>query len=325
MNTLLSIPETKRLIESGAALAVAGSARALSALPRGNWIGGTSHYFIGSDGAVKSDDRVFVTDLGAFGPVQLAVYGPNRIEQLTTEAPEHGFSVVVIPAASESLRRFAQRPYTSDLFLKAVVGWVAGVDLAELRTAHAQVVDGRSGKFETDAVVAAHVKLPPDKMPAISIVNPFHAAATDILQFEEPAFSATHALINGSRTALADFLAKKGYAHGRLPLIGDYSGAAVNVSIQAVESASGRVDFYAPVFPGISYRLAEPVADYAKAFREALQGRETPHIALSCNCILNYLYGELEGKRLGNTLGPVTFGEIAYQLLNQTMVILEIV
>ena len=44
----------------------------------------------------------------------------------------------------------------------------------------------------------------------------------------------------------------------------------------------------------------------------------------SCNCILNYLYSELEGKKTGGITGPITFGEIAYQLLNQTMVYLTI-
>lgn len=44
----------------------------------------------------------------------------------------------------------------------------------------------------------------------------------------------------------------------------------------------------------------------------------------SCNCILNFLYSELEGKRTGELIGPVTFGEVAYQLLNQTLVYLQI-
>ena len=44
----------------------------------------------------------------------------------------------------------------------------------------------------------------------------------------------------------------------------------------------------------------------------------------SCNCILNYLYGDLEGKKTGGFTGPVTFGEIAYILLNQTLVKLDV-
>jgi len=47
---------------------------------------------------------------------------------------------------------------------------------------------------------------------------------------------------------------------------------------------------------------------------------DLPEASFSCNCILNYLYGELEGKHTGQVVGPMTFGEVAYQLLNQTMV-----
>jgi hypothetical protein len=32
----------------------------------------------------------------------------------------------------------------------------------------------------------------------------------------------------------------------------------------------------------------------------------------------------LEGKKVGAITGPTTFGEVAYQLLNQTMVYLKI-
>ena len=44
----------------------------------------------------------------------------------------------------------------------------------------------------------------------------------------------------------------------------------------------------------------------------------------SCNCILNFLFGGLEGQKIGELYGPVTFGEIGYQLLNQTLVVLRI-
>jgi hypothetical protein len=48
-------------------------------------------------------------------------------------------------------------------------------------------------------------------------------------------------------------------------------------------------------------------------------------IIFSCNCILNYLYSGLKGKKTAGITGPATFGEIAYQLLNQTMVYLRII
>jgi hypothetical protein len=84
------------------------------------------------------------------------------------------------------------------------------------------------------------------------------------------------------------------------------------------------VSLYAPVFPGVDYRLARPVPDYAAAFRARLAGYDASGAAFSCNCILNFLFGELEGKAIGGIEGPVTFGEIAYQLLNQTMVVVRL-
>ncbi len=47
-------------------------------------------------------------------------------------------------------------------------------------------------------------------------------------------------------------------------------------------------------------------------------------VAFSCNCILDDLYSELAGKRTGIFTGPVTFGEIAYQLVNQTLAYLVV-
>lgn len=57
---------------------------------------------------------------------------------------------------------------------------------------------------------------------------------------------------------------------------------------------------------------------------QKLMDTDTNNVVFSCNCILNYLFSNLENKKTGAFVGPVTFGEIAYQLLNQTLVYLEI-
>ena len=95
----------------------------------------------------------------------------------------------------------------------------------------------------------------------------------------------------------------------------------INVSVQEVKD--NEVAFYAPVFKDVEYRFAEPLSDYVSDFRKALPVSVEPVFA--CNCILNFLYSELEGKKTEKMEGPITFGEIAYQLLNQTLVYLEIV
>jgi hypothetical protein len=94
------------------------------------------------------------------------------------------------------------------------------------------------------------------------------------------------------------------------------------VSFQSVDPDAGEVAFYAPVFPGVEYRLAAAQEDYAKTF--ATQVGSAGEGSYSCNCILNYVYGDMEGKLTAGYTGPVTFGEIAYVLLNQTLVKLDL-
>jgi hypothetical protein len=105
--------------------------------------------------------------------------------------------------------------------------------------------------------------------------------------------------------------------------VADYWGANVNVSFQGVDAGRGELRFYAPARGRRPPpRPADP--DYVNAFVSALPGGLEERMALACNCVLNYVYCSLEGRHLGGTVGPITFGEIAYQLLNQTMVYLTI-
>jgi hypothetical protein len=74
----------------------------------------------------------------------------------------------------------------------------------------------------------------------------------------------------------------------------------------------------------VEYKLAKPVPNYVESFEKLIDAELGDKMVFACNCILNYLYSELEGKRTGNMTGPVTFGEVAYQLLNQTMAYMTI-
>lgn len=110
----------------------------------------------------------------------------------------------------------------------------------------------------------------------------------------------------------------------KLPLVADYNSVFINTSIKEVLSDNKTVELYAPVFTGKEYYFAENISDYKASFDAALKDLTGVKPIFSCNCILNYLYGELEGKSTSPFEGPVTFGEIAYQLLNQTLVYVEI-
>lgn len=326
MNKLMSIAAAADLIRSGAFLALAGPETALDALPHGNWVAGTIPYFMDADGGVVSTEgQVFVTPLPAAGTATLAHYGADQLGSIVGNGPENGFTVAIVPAGSAAHKTFAAEAVNdADAFLKPTVGWVAGVHLSDLGKVTPKVYLGTTGQKFEDGVVVAHVALPESQLASIEIVNIFEPGDGDVLSFTETSFEVGDCLVNGEKINLAAYVQAKGLAEGKLPLVGDFGGAHINVSIQSVDAAAGKVVLYAPVFTGVDYHFAKPVADYGNSFRERLAGYRTDDVNFSCNCILNFLFGELEGQKIGDLHGPVTFGEIGYQLLNQTLVVLRI-
>lgn len=325
MNELISVQAASDLIKKGVPLSVAGPESVLDQLPKGRWIGGTIPYFmVASGGVVVNEGQVFVTDLSGLGEVKVTSYGADELQRISGDAPENGVALAILPAGSTAHQRFAAEAASyEDAFVKPTVGWISGVHLSELGKRTPKVYDGSTGTKYEDRAVVAYLTLPEGKLASVEIVNLFEPGDGDLLRFTETSFKVGSCLVNGEPTNFADYVRKKGLEHGRLPLVGDFAGAHINVSLQSVGDAS--VDLYAPVFPGVDYHFAKPVGDYAAAFRAKLQSQDTQGAVMSCNCILNFLFGELEGKAIGGVEGPVTFGEVAYQLLNQTMVVLRVV
>jgi len=182
---------------------------------------------------------------------------------------------------------------------------------------------GDSLKISDSTAVAMHVSLPKERYAELMIVNMFEQSDGDLISFMDDGFSVTNAYVNGKMMNFADYVISN-KIDTRLPLVADYFGALINISFQNIDKMAKKVDFYAPVFKGVQYKLAAPVNDYVKSFTSQMKGIETDSIVFSCNCILNYLYCDLEGKKTADITGPITFGEIAYQLLNQTMTYLKI-
>jgi len=251
-------------------------------------------------------------------------YQESTISSIYTDAPERGFTVVIIPASSATHLSFAVNAPSYDGFATSpLIGWISGVHVDDIGKVKPLVFFGDKSKVMDDGAVAVHASLPEGKFADIDIINIFSQGSGDMIMFPEDGFSVTDAVINGIKTNFADYVeAKK--IDTRLPLVANYSGAMINISVQSVDAAAKKVNFYAPVFKGVEYRHAAPVGDYIKEFTGRLPDRGAETIFFSCNCILNYLYSELEGKKTGNITGPITFGEVAYQLLNQTLVYLTI-
>ena len=320
MADLVSLGQACELISSGMPMLIAGEARQLDQLPRGQWIGGTTPYFMSKLGGLVDHERIFVTRLQE--PVlegSVRVYRESDVQRIPGDYPEHGCSFIILPAGCATQLRFAREcAGWPGLFNGPLVGWNAGVLLSEISTKAPRVFDGTTGESFDDAAVVLHATLSASAFAKIEIINAFRQGDGDRITFPQSEFSITDCFVNGMKRNFADYI-EASAIDIRWPLVADYSGAQINVSFQRVDAAARRVHLYAPVFEGVEYRLATAVADLAGLFGREFDARQVKP-AFSCNCILNFLLAELEGKRTGNATGPVTFGEVAYIQLNQTMV-----
>jgi hypothetical protein len=325
MQSLFSIEKTKELIEAGAVLLVAGEEALLSQLPSGNWIGGTTPYFLGPDGGTFSREKVFVTELpdGA-ETISIESYDKEALPSVYKDGPANGFSFIIIPGMSDTHFSFAMRAPSYPAFAtKPLVGWIAGVDLSALDRTSPKVFAGSSGDMLEDRAVVMNVGLPHGKTGNIGIVNIFEQGPGEFLRFPTSGFRVDDVIVDGQRISFVDYLLEK-KVDTKLPLVANFGGAMINTSFQKVDEEKREVRLYAPVFEGAEYRVAAPVEDYQSAFTTSVPRDLGDNVIFSCNCILNYLYSELEGKKTDPFIGPVTFGEIAYQLVNQTLVYLQI-
>jgi len=321
---LITVDEAKKLIESGKAVAFAGDENLLKHLPKGNWIGGSIPYFMDKTGGISTKDKVFADEiLPEASVVSIKNYAEAQLEQIPQDASVNGFSLIIIPASTNVHLSFAENALNyQDIFVRPLIGWISGVNLNDLGKVKPTVYDGNTQSVYTDKAVVMHCSLPSDKLATIGIINLFKQGAGDSIVFDKTGFSEKDCYINGKKMNFAEYLLSN-KIDTKLPLVSDNFGTMVNVSFQQINEKEGSVDFYAPVFSGIEYKIAAPVDDYVKAFTRLLP-KDPINSVFSCNCILNYLYSELEGKKTGNLTGPMTFGEIAYQLLNQTLVYLEV-
>jgi hypothetical protein len=312
------------MIAAGKNLLLAGDEKSLQNLPPGSWIAGTIPYFMGEQGGVFTQDQIYVTTLPDYEiKAEVKIYDEASIHHVYSDAPQHGFSVIIIPASCPTHFAFAlNAPSFPDFATRPLIGWIAGVALAEAK-AKPKVFDGTRGQALENGAVVLHVELPPSKLVEIDIVNIFEQGEGDTITFSKDGFSATDALVNGQAKNFADYLAEN-CIDTKLPLVADLYGAMINTSFQSIDFAKKQVNFYAPVFAGFRYKIAKPVGDYVNHFLAEVPAGVGDNLFFACNCILNYLYADLEGKKTANFTGPITFGEIAYQLLNQTMAYLTI-
>jgi len=322
----LTLEEVVWLIKEGKVLHIAGTEQLLRQLPQGNWVGGSTEYFMTKMGGKVSNKRLFVTEF-SYKKFTIRTYDSETIQNVAKDTLNMGFSVVLIPSESAVHHEYAANAtFYKDMFVKTVFGWITGTNPNE-PTQMPIVVNGLTGEIFTDKAVALGVET--KRAVVVNIVNIFEPAEeSPIITFSDfinDGFSVKYCLINGERTVFSEYITQN-KVDTKLPLIGDFSGANLNTSIWGIEE--DRVKFASPVFSDTNYRLAKPIPDYEAAFVEKLEKLSHEKPIFSCNCIGNFWYGNLEGRLSGGAAaifaGPVTFGEIAYKMVNQTLVYITV-
>ena len=318
---LITLEETIGLINEGKILHIAADDSLLKKLPKGKWIGGTTPYFISDEGGILTKEKLFVNEIDFAEDIKIAVYGKYNIFQVVEECYDNGLTVLIMPYGSDVATKYAKEaPDVEELLMHPTVGWITGYELNS--EGEARVYDGTKGESYTDKGVAMYIKLAEGRTAMINMINIFSDDKTDpVIRFSDNELSVRRCTVNGQEVDFAEYFSRKGI-NGQMPLVADYNGSYINTSVKGVEN--GTVSFYAPVFKNIEYRFATKVDDYAGDFKKRVDEAGVRNPVLSFNCILNYLYGELEGQKITPYTGPVTFGEIAYQLMNQTLVYCEI-
>lgn len=326
---ILSVEQAKTKIEEGHKLLLAGDENVLRKLPKGNWIGGTIPYFITHDqGGMMSRTALFATDISDVVETMTVVrYDHSNLSKVFTDGANHAFSFIIIPARSIAHLAFAlNAPHYQDFGKRPLVGWISGVHLDELGEITPKVYNGTTGSAFSEGALVLHADVIPGKATRLGIINLFEQGDGDSLTFPVDGFSARDVFVNGEKDNFAEYITRN-KLDTKLPLVANYNGTLANTSFQSVDDISEEVTFYAPVFKDVVYKHARPIASYESAFKEHLDTKQQiteANVVFSCNCILNYLYSGLEGKNTDPFSGPVTFGEIAAQLLNQTLIFLEI-
>lgn len=321
---MYAISKVRELIQQGRRLLLAGDELALRQLPSGFWIGGTIPYFMTQTGGTSTKEQIYVSELPEYvESVQIKVYDKQMISGIYSDIPDGGYGFIIIPTASQIHFEFAlNAPTYPEFAFRPLLGWIAGVHLDDLGSLSAKVCNGETLELTDSKAIAMLVTLSANKIPEIGILNIFEQGQGDTITVDQDSFVLSDVYINGIKQNFVDYLSENNI-DTKLPLVANYFGASINVSFQAIDDQARQVTLYAPVFRDVEYKLARPFANYVTEFTSRIPEVEDSMV-FSCNCILNYLYSDLENKQIDNMIGPITFGEIAYQLMNQTMAYLTI-
>jgi len=318
--------EVIKFILSGNRMVLTADESVLNQLPEGNWIGGTTPYFMDTNKGTFTKELIFVDDFTEITTnFKIETLTKENIKTISKNSFRNGFTVVILPFETEVYYEFSLNSLTYDnIFQNPLVGFVAGFDFNDLGKVKAKVFDGITKKQYEDMAVVMHIELPDNKIARTEILNlDTIKANSEQIIFPKTSFSQSQCTINGKAANIAEFLTSIQYKEkAPRPLIANTNGALINRDIKEINNDKKEVTFFSPVYAGDHYYLTEIIDNYKELFNERLLEIKKNPVYTSI-CVSYYLLGNLEDKKI-NIEGAFAFGEIAFQLLNKTLVFLEI-
>ncbi len=325
-NKLYTKAEVVDFINSGRIMLLSGSEKALSGLPAGKWIGGTTPYFM--DGVGKLDeDKIFVDDFTLIAQdSKLEVFDSSNIQDIAKKGFKNGFIVMTMPIDSDVYFQFSDHSLEYDnIYDNPLVGFVSCCKFEDFGNVQTYSVSGIDGKLVSDKAVALYVALPDYLTARCEIMN-FDTIDenTSKVVFPKTSFVQSDCLIDGKPGNISDYFENvvKAKLGKYTQMITSQNGALINRDPRVVNTKTGETSFFSPVYAGDEYYLVKNGSDYFKMFNDNLKSK-TADVVTCLSCISYYFGGNFEGRSICKN-GVYAFGEIAYQLLNKTIVTLEI-
>lgn len=318
--------EVNNFILQGKVMVLSADENVINQLPAGNWIAGTTPYFMDKEKGVFSKDLIFVDDFSEIAiDFKIETYNHESIKNLAENSFLNGFTVLILPLDTQVYSEFALKSLTyENIYRNPLVGYVAGFDFKDFGKAKSKIVNGLKSEVHENLAIAMHIALPNNKIARTEIINLDSILENSAqIVFPKTSFSQSDCLINGEKANIAEYLIQIAYKNeAPRPLIANTNGALINRDIKTIDIENKQVSFFSPVYADDIYYLTKAESDYQFRFNKYLNEYNQQPVYTTI-CVSYYLLGELEHKKIGIE-GIFAFGEIAYQLLNKTLVLLEI-
>jgi len=324
MNKLCTINEVIELINQQHVLLLTGDEKTLKNLPKGKWIAGTGPYFMDEIGKI-SNDMIFVDDFTEYAiDTKIELFDETNIQQIAANSFENGFTLITLPIGAKVYYEFSNNSLTYDnIFDNPVVGYVSGCLFENIGKVQPKTANGLDGQLSDTKAAVMHIKLPDNLIARAEIFNfdTIHPNAPKIT-FPKTSFFQTDCIVDGKPRNIAEWFTEIKEQKGYYPqLITDINGALINRDVKVVDMQKKEVEFFSPVYEGDVYGYVKENDNYLQCFNDRLANKKRVIACLSC--VSYFMAGKFEGRKV-NFNGVYAFGEIGYQLLNKTIVTLEL-